>query len=95
MRVVWTPAALSDLDEIQDFIAQGSPASAYRVVLELTTRTRINLGDYPLMGRLGRARSTRELVFTELPYIVVYRVTDRVEVLAVVHTAREWPEDFG
>ena len=96
MRVVWTPASLSDLDEIQDYIAQDSPVSAYRVIVELTTRTRTNLGDFPLMGRLGRARGTRELVFPDLPYIVAYRVTaDRVEVLAVIHTAREWPEDFG
>jgi addiction module RelE/StbE family toxin len=94
MRVVWTPSALSDLDEIQDYIARDSPAAAYWVVLELTTRTRVNLGDYPLMGRSGRARNTRELVFPDLPYIVVYRVRDKVEVLAVVHSARKWPEDF-
>lgn len=96
MRVVWTPAALSDLDEIQEYIAQDSPAAAHRVLVELTSRTRTNLGDYPLMGRLGRAGGTRELVFPDLPYIVAYRITaDRVEVLAVVHTARDWPEDFG
>ncbi|RYE58235.1 MAG: type II toxin-antitoxin system RelE/ParE family toxin [Hyphomicrobiales bacterium] len=94
MRVVWTPAALSDLDEIQDYIAQDSPAAAYWVMLELTTRTRTNLADYPLMGRIGRAAGTRELVFPDLPYIVAYRVTEKVEVLAVVHMAREWPDDF-
>ena len=65
-------------------------------MVALTSRTRTNLGDYPLMGRPGRARGTRELVFPDLPYIVAYRVTtDRVEVLAVVHTAREWPDDFA
>ncbi|HEY9011635.1 MAG TPA: type II toxin-antitoxin system RelE/ParE family toxin [Devosia sp.] len=94
MRVVWTPSALSNLDEIQDYIAQDSPAAAYRVILELTTRTRINLGDYPLMGRTGRSTGTRELVFPDLPYIVAYRVTEKVEILTVVHTARDWPEDF-
>ena len=95
MRVVWTPAALSDLDEIQDYIAEDSPVAAYRVILELTSRTRTNLGDYPLMGRVGRAAGTRELVFPDLPYVVAYRVTDKVEVLAVVHMAREWPDEFS
>jgi toxin ParE1/3/4 len=95
MRVVWTPAALSDLDEIQDYIAEDSPVAAYRVILELTSRTRTNLGDYPLMGRVGRAAGTRELVFPDLPYVVTYRVTDKVEVLAVVHMAREWPDEFS
>lgn len=94
MRVVWTPTALSSLDEIQDYIAQDSPVAAHRVVLELTTRTRTSLGDFPLIGRSGRAGGTRELVFPDLPYIIVYRVTERVEILAVVHTAREWPDDF-
>lgn len=94
MRVVWTPAALSDLDEIQDYIARDSPVAAYRVVLELTTRTRVNLSGYPLMGRVGRASGTRELVFPDLPYIVAYRVTEKVEILAVVHAARDWPTDF-
>lgn len=47
-----------------------------------------------MLGRIGRARGTRELVFPDLPYIVVYRVTDSVEILALVHAARQWPEDF-
>lgn len=47
------------------------------------------------MGRVGRAVGTRDLVFPDLPYIVAYRVTDKVEVLAVVHMAREWPDEFS
>jgi toxin ParE1/3/4 len=45
-------------------------------------------------GRKGSARGTRELVFADLPYVVAYRVTDEVEILAVIHTARDWPESF-
>ncbi|MET0437449.1 MAG: hypothetical protein ABW043_08145 [Devosia sp.] len=26
--------------------------------------------------------------------MVVYRVSDRVEILAVIHASREWPEAF-
>jgi plasmid stabilization system protein ParE len=37
---------------------------------------------------------TRELVFVDLPYIVVYWTRADVEILAVVHTARKWPEAF-
>ncbi len=95
MRVVWTPPALTDLEEVQDYIAQDSPAAAYKVALALFSRTEDGLSANPMMGRRGRARDTREFVFADLPYIVVYRVTDQVEILAVVHTAREWPESFG
>jgi toxin ParE1/3/4 len=95
MKVVWTRAALSDLADIQDHVAQDSPAAAYKLAVELTQRPDWLLSDNPMAGRPGRARGTRELVFADLPYILAYRVTDRVEILAVMHTARQWPESFG
>jgi len=95
MRVVWTAPALSNLEEIQDYIAEHSPAAAYRVALTIYSRTEAGLSANPMLGRRGRARDTREFVFADLPYIAVYRVTDHVEILALVHTAREWPESFG
>jgi addiction module RelE/StbE family toxin len=94
MRVVWTRATLSNLEEIQDYIAQDSPAAAHKVAMVLTERPALLLGDNPMIGRIGRARGTRELVIGDLPYIIAYRVTDKVEILAVVHTARQWPESF-
>lgn len=35
-----------------------------------------------------------ELVVTGTPYIVVYRLREKVEILAVVHGARDWPKRF-
>ena len=95
MRVRWTRPALANLDEIQTYVAQESPLVAYRLARDLFERTKLGLGTTPEMGRAGRVRGTRELVFADLPYIVVYRITDDVEVLAVVHTARRWPKTFG
>ncbi|MNL60453.1 Plasmid stabilization system protein [compost metagenome] len=60
----------------------------------LIDRTNALLSETAMAGRLGRALGTRELVFADLPYIVVYRVSDRVEILAVMHASREWPEAF-
>ena len=94
MRLRWTRPALRDLDEIQDYVAQESPAAAYRLVNDLVERTQRGLGSTPKLGRIGRVRDTRELVLAGLPYIVVYRTTSAVEILAVVHTARKWPEGF-
>ncbi len=93
MLVRWTRPALADLDEIQDFIAEDSPRAAYEVAREIAERTEV-LSEQPLSGRPGRVRGTRELVFVRIPYIVVYRVTEQIEVLAVVHTARDWPDQF-
>ena len=56
----------------------------------------LQLIDYPLSGRSGRVRNTRELVVTGLPYIVAYRVIDEsVLILRVLHTARQWPDDLS
>ena len=94
MRVRWTRPSLNDLSDIQDFIAQQSPTAAHRLIADLVKRTEQGLGSAPEIGRLGRVPQTRELVFADLPYIVVYRTRIDIEVLAVVHTARRWPEAF-
>ncbi|CAN7648660.1 type II toxin-antitoxin system RelE/ParE family toxin [Mesorhizobium sp. LjRoot246] len=93
MQVSWTNAALGDLDQIQDFVAQDSPVAAYRLAADLIGRTDELLVSNPIIGRKGRANGTRELVISRTPYIYRVRGGD-VEVLAVVHGAREWPKSF-
>jgi toxin ParE1/3/4 len=95
MRVLWTIPALRDLDQIQDFIAHDSPIAAHKLATDLMRRTDKLLAANPKAGRTGRAQGTRELVISGTPYIVVYRVRDLVEVVAVVHGAREWPDNFN
>ena len=94
MQVRWTRPALQNLEEIQDYVAQASPRAANRLARDLVDRAERGLGQSPELGRFGRAPNTRELVFADLPYIIAYRITDAVEILAVVHTARSWPDEF-
>jgi len=93
MRVVWTRPARNHLLGILDYIGKDSPAAAYRVGEAIQKRVSA-LSDNPMIGRRGRDPKTRELILSGLPYIVAYRVTDRVEILAVMHGAQEWPERF-
>jgi len=83
MRVVWTLPALDRLDEIQTYIAENRPAAAYRVVKEILERTDDALSRNPMLGRVGRTGTTREFVLANLPYIVVYRVGDHLEIVDV------------
>jgi plasmid stabilization system protein ParE len=94
MRVTWTIPALDNLDEIQDFIAQRSPGAAYKLTAALVGRTDELLRSNPMIGRKGRIIGTRELVLPGTPYVVVYRLRNDVEILAVVHGARQWPTVF-
>jgi len=94
MRVVWTAPAARDLEAIGDYIARRNPGAARRTVQRIRARTR-TLIVHPYLGRPGRVTGTRELVVTSTPFIVAYRVVDdRIEILAVFHGARVWPDSF-
>ncbi len=55
-----------------------------------------HLATQPGMGRPGRVDGTREFVVAGTPYIIPYRVRgETVELLAVMHGARRWPDTFG
>ena len=95
MKLRWTAPALADLEAIGDFIANDSPASAGRVVSRILDQCDV-LCDHPHLGRPGRVPGTRELVISKTAFVVPYRVReDAVELLAVFHGARRWPEGFG
>ena len=47
------------------------------------------------MGRRAHLAGTREIVIPRLPYYAAYRVPETaVEVFAVIHAARNWPNKF-
>lgn len=95
MRVRWTSPAARDLARIGDYIAEHDTGAAKRVV-ERIWRRASDLAAAPLMGRRGRVENTRELVVGRYPYIVVYRIAgETVEIVAVLHTSRQWPDSFS
>lgn len=92
MTLRWTRLAASHLESAFDFIAQDNARAAGAVVDRILSAVEA-LERHPEMGRSGRVPRTRELVITRTPFIVAYRVRkDRIEVLAVLHGARRWPE---
>ncbi|MED7666620.1 type II toxin-antitoxin system RelE/ParE family toxin [Pseudomonas moraviensis subsp. stanleyae] len=44
----------------------------------------------PHLYRKGRSPGTREIV-VHPNYVVIYEVTDRIEILSVLHTRQEYP----
>jgi toxin ParE1/3/4 len=95
LRLRWTRLADADLESIEQYIGQDSPAAAVRVVLELIEQAETLLPRHPAIGRAGRVLGTRELVIGHLPYIIAYRVHDKdLEILRVLHTSRAWPVEL-
>ena len=91
MEVRWALQASQDLAGIVRHIRQENPEMA-RQVAEALYAGCISLAQFPERGRPSRMRGRRELVFTSLPYIAVYRVkADAVEILHLYHDAQDWP----
>ena len=50
------------------------------------------LSSQPYLGRVGAIEGTREWPIPGLPYKLVYWIKgDTVEILRVIHQARDWP----
>ena len=93
MELRWTPDALDDLDEAEEYVAKDDPPAA-RAVAERILEAVEGLVAYPNLGRAGRVRETRELVISGTPFLVVYRVRlDEIQVLRLLHHARRWPSE--
>ena len=86
--IEWTQTAVDDLVGIKQ---AGKEASQSIVKRLFTTADRLEV--FPHSGRLGFLPDTREFVIADLPYFLVYRVADNVEILRVMHTSRLWVGD--
>ena len=91
MQVQWTDRAKNRLEEIEAYIAQESPAAAKQIILSIIRKTATQLSRYPESGKPGRLMGTRELLFSDSPYLVVYTVRNTlVTLLTLFHTAQNF-----
>jgi toxin ParE1/3/4 len=94
MKVHWARAASRHVEEIGDYIARADSAAAERILQRIREQIEM-LANHPHAGRVGRVDGTRELVISGSPYIAVYRGRDdEVEVVAIFHASRRWPDKF-
>ena len=87
-RVIITPRARADLDEIWSHIALDSPSAADRLIDRIVARCQ-GLADHPHLGpaRLEIAADARGLVIGD--YLTLYRVLGAdAQIVRVVHGAR-------
>ena len=90
MKIVWSPSAEDDLNNIFDYIASDNIQSALKMY-RLFKDAIENLAYFPNKGRVGRCTGTRELV-VHVNYIIVYCIRDNtIYVLNIVHAAKRYP----
>jgi toxin ParE1/3/4 len=91
MIVVITDAAEADLEEIGDWIARDNPVRALTFVRELRRRCESLIDGPRRYARVPRYEhlGIRRRVYRD--YLIFYRIiADRIEVLHVLHGARDY-----
>jgi toxin ParE1/3/4 len=92
MTARWTPTALHDLESLHAYISRDNPTAADAAVERILAGIEA-LSEHPEMGRSGRVTATRELVLP--PLAIAYRLRrSALEILAIIHGARRWPDRF-
>ena len=93
-EVIWSPAAIDDMDSIAAYIARDSEYSAALFVGRVTDAVE-QLAEFPISGRIipeiGNELS-REIFYRH--YRIMYLIEgDEVWITGVVHGARNWSPD--
>lgn len=92
--IVWTETAIRHLESAWEYLAAESVPVAGSQLERILSAVE-TLAQYPELGRKGRVASTRELVITDTPFLVAYRLHKReIQILAVLHGARRWPDNL-
>lgn len=89
MKVLWTDAALGQLEAIRDYHARTSPEYARRIIERLVKRSE-QIKAFPHAGRMVPEYEIDEVrQVLESFYRIIYLIKeDRIEVLAIIHTTR-------
>ncbi|KMJ45113.1 translation repressor RelE [Xenorhabdus khoisanae] len=89
MRLEWKPMALTDRENIMDYISRDNPEAAIALDDEFEAAERACT--QPEMYKPGRLKGTREVVVRP-HHILIYRIErDVLTVLRVLHAAQQWP----
>lgn len=89
MRILWTDAALNQLEAIRDYLAQTSSEYAQRIVERLVNRSE-QIAAFPRSGRMAPEYEIDEVrQVIEASYRIIYLIKEeQIEVLAIIHTSR-------
>jgi toxin ParE1/3/4 len=95
VKAVWTRTASRHLRSAYDYWSRESSLLAADTMLDRVFAAVEMLERYPEAGRGGRVSGTREFVISPTPFLIAYRTRRRrIEIVALLHGARKWPESF-
>ncbi|MBO0992449.1 type II toxin-antitoxin system RelE/ParE family toxin [Bacillus sp. SD088] len=91
VRIVWSPDAVTDLEDISQYISLDSKENA-TVVVRGIFATAESVSLFPLSGRIVpefEKKSIREKLYQS--YRIIYRIksSDHIDIVRIFHQARE------
>lgn len=91
MLIKWAESAHRDLAAILRYFIEIQEKDVGQHLVKRLFATVDILAEFPNSGRPGQVKGTRELVIPDQSYILVYKVTDHVEIARVLHSRQRWP----
>ena len=91
-QLEWRPMALTDRENIMDYIALDNPVAAIALDDEFEAKAE-QARQRPTLYKRGRIKGTREIVVRP-NYLMIYSVNksaDIIAVLRVLHASQQWP----
>ncbi len=86
MPIKWADSAHQDILAILEYFAEKQEKDIGQKILDRLFEALELLAKFPKAGRLGRVEGTRELLIPKSPYILVYTVTEQVEIVRLLYT---------
>jgi toxin ParE1/3/4 len=91
LNLIFTKTAFKNLSEIVTYYEKQQKNLGTRFAKYHKEQTEI-LQTMPNIGRTGKVFGTRELVFYEFPYVVVYRVRKiDIQIIRIYHQSKKYP----
>lgn len=89
MKIIWSEPAISDLENIRDYIAKDSEYYATIFIEKIITAVE-KVAAFPLMGRIApecNNKNIREVIYQN--YRIIYKVNNKaIFILTVIHGGR-------
>lgn len=90
LNIKWTRQALDDLESAREFIVTEYPQSL-KSTIENIQLSIDQIKIFPEIGKIGRVKGTRELIFSQMPFILAYRQKkSSIEIISILHQSRKW-----
>ena len=90
MQIIFTPEAISDLQEIKLHIQQDNIIAATKATKTIIERI-AQLESFPNLGiSIENSKTKRKLLIANLPYYTFYKIENsNIKILRIYHTARQ------